>query len=158
MRWPTLKPKETDHQKIVFNWVRLQRIRDWRFELVFAVAGEQRLLFLVSQKSKNRSFSPVAAFLKNMAALGIKKGTPDILALCPGAGFPYMTIELKREGNDATAEQIQFAEFINRAGGLAVVVTGHMPAIDLLTRYFNNQKDLKSWLMEQPLILMPVKK
>lgn len=66
--------------------------------------------------------------------LGVLAGTSDILLIGPPAGCLH-ALELKRQGEEPTDEQIAFLEDVRAAGGQAAWVDNYREAIDVLTSW-----------------------
>ena len=95
---PLTRPRpEREIQRVILDWLRLKGIPAWRNNVGAVTAGARFIRFGV-------------------------KGAPDILGCLPPHGR-LLCLEVKRPGHAPTPEQYDFLRRIERAGGLAAVVT-----------------------------------
>jgi len=92
------KPKESDIQRAILELLAYRRI--------FAVRV-------------NVGMVPTGAAGKSAWRKSTMKGMADIIGVLPGGRF--LAIEVKAPGGKATAEQQEFLDAVNKAGGAAFV-------------------------------------
>ncbi|MEQ3620552.1 MAG: VRR-NUC domain-containing protein [Marinobacter sp.] len=112
-------PTEHQEQKSVIQWFDRQH-----------KAFRGRLFAVPNGGDRHRI---VAAKLK---AEGVRKGVPDLWLPVPRRGFHGLVIEMKRiKGSTASAEQLDWLEFLGEQGYLVAVCKGAQAAIDTIQGY-----------------------
>jgi len=66
---------------------------------------------------------------------GRRKGFPDLILPVQRHGFAGLFIELKTSTGRVSPEQIDWRDFLNKEGYMAVVCKGQQAAIDTITSY-----------------------
>lgn len=102
----TLKPTESQIQSAYFDWVRLKRLSDSRYNYIIKVPNETRGNY---------------GWLMKLKKEGLSKGVPDIICFHPTPTFRGMALETKRPGGKLTAEQREWLDRFSRIGWLAQV-------------------------------------
>ena len=96
---------EREIQRVILDWLKLQGIFAWRQNTGAVTEGKRFIRFSIP-------------------------GCADILGVLPGGRF--LALEVKRPGHPPTPEQYAFLRSIERAGGLAAVVTSLEDAMAVL--------------------------
>lgn len=101
MRRSGLLPSEHEIQASYFDWVRMMRLKDWRYELIYAVpnAGKRN-----------------ATIGNRMVAEGLSKGVLDVNIDMPAGGFNGARIEFKSAKGALTKAQEEYFELYRAAG------------------------------------------
>lgn len=123
-----LPVSEHGEQSAFFDYVRIKRINDWRYELVFSVPNGAKLPW--SKNKKGERYCPQAKWLKDE---GLLPGVPDVVCayLNPGALF----LEFKVGNNQPTTEQNRMLYLLQCAGHTVRVVRSSAEAIKELERH-----------------------
>lgn len=115
----------TEHQiqASYFDWVRLMRNCDWRYNLVYAVPNGAKLPSLKGVKGKR--WSPVA---RTLIAEGLTSGVWDVSVDVPvvdwmtGVVRPGMKLEFKSRTGKLTEQQKEWGEHANKCGWMLAEV------------------------------------
>ena len=96
---------------------------------LFAVPNGAHLAGTVGQR---------CAKMNRAKAEGLRVGVPDLLLLTPRHGFHGLAIEMKRiKGSKVDAEQIEWLEWLNSQGYMAVLCKGADAAMETIKNYLN---------------------
>lgn len=117
-------------QKIIFDWAN------------FNLAKYPMLRFLNSSANGMKTTIKTAIRAKKT---GMKKGYPDIFLPHPNKDYHGLFIELKRKENKTlklskgrvTPEQVQWINYLNSVGYLAIIAYGAEEAINAIKDYLN---------------------
>jgi len=74
-----------------------------------------------------------------LKAEGVKRGVPDFCLPVPKGGYHALYIEVKAEGGKASAEQIEWQEWLQAQGNKAVIATGQKEVLDVLIAYCESE-------------------
>lgn len=117
--------KEHDLQALVFDWVRIKRLSDIRFTVIFAVPN-----------SGKRSPGARHYYYKE----GLEAGVPDILVGWSNGRYTGLAIEMKRPGEKCTDKQLEVQANFRSNGWRVEVCYSAESAIALIEEYFGIRK------------------
>lgn len=116
-------PLEEEEQIAVIDWVRSHQHYYKELKYLNASINGIKLNIVLAVKAKT---------------LGLIKGVPDLELPSARGGYFGLYIEMKRQPgarSELSAEQIEYLQYLNNAGYLAVVSYGADQAIQTLTEY-----------------------
>lgn len=119
-----MKEIEHQHQCAVIRWFDLQ-YKDYRGRLYASPNGGKRNL-MVAMKLK---------------AEGVRPGVPDLMLPVPSNGYHGLYIEMKKPKGKATESQLDWIDFLNGQGYLALVCCGFDEAKAAIEKYLQNSVD-----------------
>ncbi len=90
-----MKQIESQHQRALFEWIRVQQVRDSRYSKIFAIPN--------GGKRDGRTAA-------NLKREGVLSGVWDIFVPFPSGGYCGLWIEMKAGNNKLTNNQKRFRE------------------------------------------------
>ena len=120
-----MTPTEHQIQSAFFDYVRVKRNSDWRYELVIAIPNG-------GMRNK--------AVAGKMWAEGVTAGAPDVLCLFPAHGHCGLCLEFKTPKGKQSEAQKRFENYVHTAGYMYSVVRDAEAAIKLVERWFSKGK------------------
>ena len=72
--------------------------------------------------------------------LGAKSGVPDLMIFAPNEHYNGLAIELKYKKNKPTANQKKWLDDLSQNNWKAVWLNDYQQCIDLIDKYFANEK------------------
>jgi hypothetical protein len=114
----SLVPYEADEQRTYFEWVEIQKQRDWRYSNIFHVPNGAHL-------------AKGAQSYRFLKSIGTQKGVPDVCIAIPSGESHGLFIEFKRAGSPLRAEQQIWIRNLRSAGYLAFACRTAQMAMDL---------------------------
>ncbi len=118
--------KESDCQKMLFNWASYFPNLKWMFAI--PNGGSRNFIEAVHLKQQ-----------------GVKSGVSDIFLPLPNKKYHGLFIELKVGKNKPTKNQIEFIDYANSVGYLAVVAYSTEEAIKIIDDYIDNSDNLENY-------------
>ena len=116
-----LTPTETQEQKMLFAWAKLNERKYPELALLFHIPNE-------GKRSKRVGHE--------LVEMGMKKGVPDVCLPVPNAVYAALYIEMKRSnGGRASEDQKGWLAALNRVGNRAVVCYGFEDARKVILEY-----------------------
>lgn len=123
-------PTETQDQKLLFEWARLQKGAYPELECMFHIPNE------------GKRTEKAGAQLK---AAGLSSGVPDICLPVARHGYHALFIELKRQkGGTLSKNQRIWLQRLCKAGNLAVRCNGFDEAKAVIVRYLKGASNAES--------------
>ena len=123
-------PTETQDQKLLFEWARLQKGAYPELECMFHIPNEGKRTAQTGERLK---------------AAGLSSGVPDICLPVARCGYNALYIELKRQkGGTLSKNQKLWLERLNKAGNLAVRCNGFYEAKAVIVRYLKGARNAES--------------
>lgn len=135
-----LKKSEHQEQSAYFDWVRIMRNSDSRFENIFAIPNGAKLPFTtkIDKKGKKVRICPQAKWLKDE---GLEPGVPDVFVAVPMVSgwshFHGMFIEFKIAPNAMTDEQRKWKQRLIKHTFSYALVWSWEEASKYTLTYFN---------------------
>ena len=114
-------PSETQECLAFVDWCKLVRFR-----------GEplyERVVKIPNERGKRSVLTAI------LTALGMRKGFPDYLLLCPTREHGALFIEAKRMGESADRDQLEWEERLKRFGYYATIAAGSLQMISAVRQY-----------------------
>ncbi len=121
---------ENQHQRLVVNYVRAiesecsGKIRN----------GAARLRF--THPANGAQFKNGARTCSNLKALGLMKGTPDLVFFAARQGYHGLFIEMKTLTGKPSRDQLDFLDDVARGHFAGIVCYGYLHAIKAFNTYF----------------------
>ncbi len=126
----TARISEHEHQALLVQWARINKIRWPELEWFHAIPNGAKLPF--TKNARGQRYSPQAQRLKKE---GLTSGIPDTCLPVPRAMFHGLYMELKAEDGEPTPEQINCIRFLNSHGYFACICYGFDDAVRVLEWY-----------------------
>lgn len=76
---------------------------------------------------------------RNLKLQGVKPGVPDMFLPIPNKKYHGLFIELKHGKNKPTKYQLEWIDYLNKAGYLAVICYGHEAAFKAIKNYIDER-------------------
>lgn len=117
-----MKITEHQHQKIIFDWAYLNRLKYPCLNLMFAIPNGGLRNIVTAKKLK---------------AEGVKSGVPDIFLPHAVTPFHGLFIELKSQGGKLSDNQKHFIHNLKNQGYFTAVCIGAEQSIKTIQNYLN---------------------
>lgn len=113
-------PTEHEEQCAFFDWVRIKRNSDRRFNCIFAIPNAGKRSYRMG---------------RHMVEEGLEAGAPDVMVGIPHGGWPGLFIEFKRAPNKLTPEQDRMLTELSDNGYKTAVCWCAKEAMDTVLDY-----------------------
>jgi len=118
---------EADIQKAIVQYSKLIHVDQY---LIY-IPNEQ----IVFSTSSNKKWG----WWKKLKAMGYKKGACDLFLAIPNLDYHGLWMEIKKPGNFASQEQIEFIKNMENVGYMAKIIYDIDTAIKIISSYLSNR-------------------